>query len=185
MARAVLALATIWAAEAAPAQANVLACDSVGYFPKQTVWLKKPSRETVILTWLRHAGRRLGAIALLALLVRAIVPAGYMLAEADTPNGRYLVVQMCDAHSGPAQIIDLDPGMAVDASKQPGKTGGKTGDAPCVFAMATSVSLPASTAEPAVFRHRVASESYRAADMRPVRGIAAPPPPSTGPPSLI
>jgi hypothetical protein len=36
----------------------------------------------------QHGAERLGAIALLAMLVRAIIPAGYMLAEADTGSGR-------------------------------------------------------------------------------------------------
>ena len=130
-------------------------------------------------------GRRLGAFALLALLVRALVPAGYMLAEADTANGRYLVVQMCDAHSGPAQIIDLDTGKAVDKSTLPGKSNGKTSDTPCVFAMAAPVSLPTSTAGPVAFQHAIAVQHVKMPDIRPGRGIAAPPPPSTGPPRLI
>lgn len=130
-------------------------------------------------------GRQLGAFALLALLVRALVPAGYMLAEADTANGRYLVVQMCDAHSGPAQVIDLDTGKVLDKSKLPGNSNDKTGDTPCVFAMAVPVSLPTSTAEPVAFEHAITVEHANVPDVQPGRGIAAPPPPSTGPPRLI
>ena len=85
----------------------------------------------------------MGAIALLAILVRALVPAGYMLAEADTPDGRYLVVQMCDGHDA-AQVIDLDSGKLVDASELPGETEGKTTSSPCVFAGAAPMGSPSS-----------------------------------------
>lgn len=137
-----------------------------------------------MLTWMRHAGRQLGAIALLAMLVRAIVPAGYMLAEADTPNGRYLVVQMCDGHSA-AQLVDLDTGKMLDASKLPGKSNGKTSSSPCVFAVAAPMASPPSVAEPVVFRRAFTADFVVALAVTPGRGIAAPPPPSTGPPTLI
>lgn len=135
-------------------------------------------------------GRRLGAIALLAMLVRAIVPAGYMLASAETPGGRYLTVQMCEQHAGPAQVIDLDTGKIVDASQisKVSKGEGKKanpGDAPCVFAGAPVMAQPDAVAEPVEFviAHEVDFGVVR--DVRPGRGIPAPPPPATGPPSLI
>lgn len=133
-------------------------------------------------------GRRLGAIALLAMLVRAIVPAGYMLASAETPDGRYLTVQMCSQHTGPAQVIDLDTGKIIDAStlaKTSGKSKTNPGDAPCVFAGAPVMAEPVSAAEPVEFvvSHEVDFGFVR--DVRPGRGIPAPPPPSTGPPSII
>lgn len=138
-----------------------------------------------MLSWMRHMGRRLGAIALLAMLVRAIIPAGYMIAEADTGSGRYLTVEMCDGHHAQAQVIDLDTGKTVDLSKLPksGKTDNSS--SPCVFAGVVAMASPLSTAEPVEFvvTHQVDFTVTR--DLRPGRGIAAPPPPSTGPPSLI
>ncbi len=138
-----------------------------------------------MLTWMRHAGRRLGAIALLAMLVRAIIPAGYMLAEADTGSGRYLTVEMCDGHDSKAQVIDLDTGKLVDLSKLPKSAKTDNNSAPCVFAGATAIESPVAVAEPVEFRisHEIDFAVVR--DLRPGRGIAAPPPPSTGPPSLI
>mgnify|MGYP006973032079 FL=1 len=138
-----------------------------------------------MLTWMRHAGRRLGAIALLAMLVRAIIPAGYMLAEADTGSGRYLTVEMCDGHATQAQVIDLDTGKLVDLSKLPKSAKTDNNSAPCVFAGATVIESPVAVAEPVEFRvsHEIDFTVVR--DLRPGRGIAAPPPPSTGPPSLI
>ena len=134
--------------------------------------------------WMQRFGRQLGALALLALLVRALVPAGYMVAEAGTAEGRYLVVQMCDGHTGAAQAIDLDTGKVVDPSKSPDTSGGQA-DTPCVFAMAAVVSLPPLAAKPVLLRHAVPVELKSVSDVQPGRGIAAPPPPATGPPSLI
>ncbi len=133
--------------------------------------------------WMQRFGRQLGAFALLALLVRALIPAGYMVAEAGTADGRYLVVQMCDGH-GADQIIDLDTGKVVDKSNSPG-TSDSQSDTPCVFAMAAAVSLPPLAAEPILLRHAMPAERISIPDVRPGRGIAAPPPPATGPPSLI
>ena len=133
-------------------------------------------------------GRRLGAIALLAMLVRAVVPAGFMLASADTPNGRYLTVQMCSQHTGPAQVIDLDTGKLVDAStlaKTDGKSKTNPGHAPCVFAGSPVMAHPVAVAEPVEFLTVYEADFGVVRDVRPGRGIPAPPPPSTGPPSLI
>ena len=136
-------------------------------------------------------GRRLGALALLAMLVRALVPAGYMLASAETPNGRYLSVQMCVQHLGPAQVVDLDTGKLVDASKLSSKTGNegegkpKPSHAPCVFSAAPVMAHPVAVAEPIEFLAVHEADFGVARDVRPGRGIPAPPPPATGPPSPI
>ncbi len=145
--------------------------------------LRARTRERIILTWMQRMGARLGAFALLALLVRAIVPAGYMLAEADTGQGRYLTVEMCEGHA--AKVIDLDTGTQVDPSKLPGKADDTGNDAPCVFAGAASVATPVAIVEPVEFTatNDVAFTIDRS--IRPGRGIAAPPPPATGPPSTL
>lgn len=130
-------------------------------------------------------GRRLGAIALLALLVRAVIPSGYMLAAAETAGGRYLTVQMCSGHA--AQVIDLDAGTPVDPSKlaKSEKPKNDSKQAPCVFGGAHALGEPVSVAEPIEFlaERDVGFDIVR--DVRPGRGIPAPPPPSTGPPSQI
>ena len=132
-------------------------------------------------------GARLGAIALLAMLVRAIVPAGYMLAQADTGQGRFLTVEMCEGHA--AKVIDLNTGKQVDPSSlsgedpEEGKDSSK--NAPCVFASTPSVATPVTTAEPVEFLATHTVEFGVDLNIRPGRGIAAPPPPSTGPPSAV
>ena len=136
-----------------------------------------------MLTWMRRMGQRLGAIALLAVLVRAILPDGFMLAHADTGSGRYLTVKMCDGHNAPAQVIDLDTGKRIDVSKLPGKQEEK--HAPCVFAAVAAIAAPETMAEPVAFATAQDVDFAVVRDLRPGRGIPAPPPPSTGPPSLI
>lgn len=134
---------------------------------------------------MRRTMRGLAAFALLTLLVRAVVPAGYMLATAETPDGRYLTVTLCEGHDGPQQVIDLDTGLPVDPSVLDKVDDGKTptpAGPPCVFAAVAHLAQPVDASEPVEF---AASEHVVFAvvrDVRPGRGIAAPPPPSTGPP---
>ena len=131
-------------------------------------------------------GKRLGAIALLAMLMRAVIPAGYMLAEAETPNGRYLTVDFCEGHDAVKRVLDLETRKLVDPSEVPSsKHDGQAQHAPCVFATATPLAQPLAAADPVRFvvSHDVDFAIVR--DIRPGRGIAAPPPPSTGPPSSI
>lgn len=132
-------------------------------------------------------GRRLGAIALLALLVRAIVPSGFMLASAETSQGRYLTVEFCEGHHA-KQVIDLDTGKLVDLSKSkaPEKSKSSKDKAPpCVFGGAAHFAAPVAFAELVSFPAEQAAVVHAALDVRPGEGIAAPPPPSTGPPQAI
>ena len=66
-------------------------------------------------------GARLGAIALLAMLVRAVVPAGYMLAQAETASGRYHHRRHVRGPWRGQRVIDLDTGKPLDPSQLPGK----------------------------------------------------------------
>jgi len=131
-------------------------------------------------------GRRLGAIALLALLMRALVPGGYMLAAADTPDGRFVVMQLCDSHAQPVSALNLDTGELVDLADIPLKkpTGEKTDHPPCAFASAPAMAAPLSAISLTLltFAHHV---DLPAPDyVQPGRGLPAPPPPATGPPIL-
>lgn len=131
-------------------------------------------------------GRRLGAVALLALLVRALIPAGYMVAAAETPNGRFLIVQLCEGHASTAQVIDLETGQKIDLSKLPkSPTNSGNSDQPCAFAVAAAFAPPVMTAESLAVMASTDADIALPAVVRPGRGIAAPPPPATGPPILI
>ncbi len=134
---------------------------------------------------MRHIGWRLGAFALLALLVRAVVPSGYMLATAETASGRYLTVTVCSDHTTTARVIDLETGLEVNSSDMPDGPDGKTADQPsCVFGVAPHMAAPHATVMAATLPVQVSQPVFGSPrDLRPGRGIAAPPPPSTGPPA--
>lgn len=134
---------------------------------------------------MQRMGWRLGAFALMALLVRAVMPTGYMLAEAEAGSGRYLTLELCDAHGSQPMLVDLDTGKILKAPEKSGKsdTSGQP-QPPCLLcANVTTVAAPQPAIE-IVPHARVVDVDYSIVrDLQPGRGIAAPPPPSTGPPS--
>jgi hypothetical protein len=118
-------------------------------------------------------------LAAFALALRVMIPAGFMAAPtADAGLGLVL----CTGH-GP---LTLPAGDAPDPGKN--TPAGKAGhDTPCVFAghgagapapdlqpVATVVLAPAADPAPAAFEA-----------LSPGRGLAAPPPPSRGPPTAL
>jgi len=111
-----------------------------------------------------------------ALLLRALVPAGYMVAPAQ--ETRQVFVTICTGLEGKAERIALPVGTGHGES---GKEH-QAKDSPCAFtALAGLADLPVLAELPVP----AASASVGAA--RPVeaavgRGLAAPPPPQTGPP---
>lgn len=119
-------------------------------------------------------------------LLRGVVPAGFMLASANTPDGRFFVLELCDAHQQPSEAINLDTGEKValaDLEKQ--KLPSKSSlHSPCVFA-ATAFFPGASTPEitPRLKVELASSPLHIAAGIKPAR--ASQPPPATGPPALI
>lgn len=136
----------------------------------------------LVFALIKRIGWRLSAFALMALLVRAIMPAGYMLAEAQTASGRYLTLELCDAHDGRPKLVNLDTGEIVDAPED-GKTGAP--QPPCVCGAFASMAPPVSGVEPIVFTNTGVVDFAEVRGLMPGRGIAAPPPPSTGPPVRI
>ncbi len=136
-----------------------------------------------MITWMHRMSGRLGAIALLALIVRAVLPAGFMLAEADTGSGRYLTLEFCDTHAGAQKVVDLDTGKIIDA---PVKGKSSNNQQPCVFcASVTAIASHDAVAQPVAFVAVRDVNFTEIRDLIPGRGIAAPPPPSTGPPTSI
>lgn len=138
-----------------------------------------------MLTWMRRMGTKLGAIALIALFMRAVLPAGYTLAEADTGSGRYVTLQICDGHANAATLLNLDTGEEVLLDDLPKKVKDDGAKTPCVFSAAPAIVEPLVVVEPVEFLVDTGIIFSPAQDIRPGRSIAAPPPPSTGPPSLI
>jgi hypothetical protein len=136
-----------------------------------------------------HAGfaQTLAAFALLAMVVRALVPAGYMFTP--TQDHRLITVTLCSGHGPTELVMDLTTGAVVD----PGSTNqndapsknAPSADAPCVFAVAAALSAPEQPASVAVAFRVASAELPRAISVAPGRGLAAPPPWSTGPPLTV
>ncbi|WP_374575406.1 hypothetical protein [Phenylobacterium sp.] len=120
----------------------------------------------------------------LALLVRIVVPGGYMAAA--TANGAPAIV-ICTGH-GPLQVAVDAHGVTHNApldDNQPNKSDPSGDHHPCAFAgAATPLEAPllALAAAPAVAE--AALVTLLPAHQRPGLGLAAPPPPTTGPPAL-
>jgi hypothetical protein len=124
--------------------------------------------------------RRLApALALIALVIRVLVPQGFMVAPAEAAGPIPLVI--CTGHGA----VDAASLVGGPAHKPAGK--GATQDAPCAFAGYAATPAPdLFTAEPvsfAAYHPHVALAAPR--DLAPGRGLAAPPLPARGPPSLI
>jgi hypothetical protein len=112
------------------------------------------------------------ALAALALTVQFLIPQGYMVsADWGSPG---LVI--CTGH-GPLRLFDKH--------QSPGKAP-KSTEAPCAFAAHGTATPP-----PPAVSLALASFGYvdrpvtRTFDLAPGRGLAAPPPPSHGPPSIL
>jgi len=127
----------------------------------------------------------MSALALVAMLVRAIVPVGFMIAQPHAGNG--FAIALCSGH-GPAQLaVDLRTGAIVAADKS---TSGKhqkdaKPDAPCVFAAAAHVAPPVLEIGVPAPARPVGAAFAAILSVSPGRGLAAPPPWPTGPPSNV
>jgi hypothetical protein len=112
-------------------------------------------------------------LALLALFLQGAAPAGFMLARED---GR-ATIAICTGHGAAHSLADL--------SGHPAKAPKSKPDAPCAFAGHTAA---AATPIAALIAVPIARPSSKLAvvrfDLTPGRGLAAPPPPSQGPPQL-
>jgi hypothetical protein len=115
------------------------------------------------------------ALALLALTLKGLTPAGYMIAD----RGGAFPLVICTGQ-GPAMSADQDggrhpPGEHRSHSDGPcAFSGGALTDAPAPFIPAR---LPGLVFQP--------ERELAKADLLPGRGLAAPPPPSQGPPTLL
>ena len=131
--------------------------------------------------WVHSSAERrslLAILLLLALLMRALIPAGFMPAATSTG----IVIQLCSDSIGKTVLIDL---KAAGAPKKPlPDEQRKAGDSPCVFAASAGHLLL-----PTVNAAALALPFYRATALGIVTPrlhwlplLAAPPPPVRGPP---
>lgn len=137
------------------------------------------------------------AVTLVALLVRVIVPAGFMLATDARAGG--VTVTICTG-SGGLQTAVLTPDGVVLAGHHDPVSAGAPGDgagadrdsapahAPCVAAGAVVVPPAgpgAVLANAQTTATSTAARLLRADEPVPGRGLAAPPPPATAPPLTV
>ncbi len=124
--------------------------------------------------------RLLFALALVALGLKAFVPAGYMLEVSD----RSLIVVMCSAHGGGPLVFDTQTGEFREADsprQQPGPDQDRA-ESPCLFAAGAPLAPPMAAASLPVDGSTSLSGFPPAFAPSPGRGLAAPPPWATGPP---
>lgn len=111
-------------------------------------------------------------LAFIALLCNVLAPPGYMLA--NRPDGSAVAVVLCTAQGQ----VDITP----DQGHAPGRK--PSSDMPCAFAghgVGVAPPAPLSVAL-ADFAYSQGAVVLAASDLAPGRGLAAPPPPSQGPP---
>jgi hypothetical protein len=114
------------------------------------------------------------ALAFVAVLVKVMVPVGFMAAERPTSHAFPFVI--CTAQ-GRATL----PASTEHAPAHKSKT-----DAPCAFAANAAPPAPAEIAVlSAPFRAEPLAVREVRADLQPGRGLAAPPPPSQAPPAVL
>jgi hypothetical protein len=137
--------------------------------------------------------RRLAAltVTLVALLLRALVPAGFMLATDARAEG--VVITICTGNGMQSHaVLRADGTMQSVADPAVQGDGPDTGTgeaqghqhAPCVFAALAQ--LPAGTDAPALVNPLAQADTavppQTFSPVAPGRGLAAPPPPATAPP---
>ncbi|MDR7231762.1 hypothetical protein J2X45_002862 [Caulobacter sp. BE264] len=121
------------------------------------------------------------ALALLAVVLKVMIPAGFM-PSAESRNGLPFALVLCTGDG--AKVVQ--PGDTLDARH--GDQSDKAGhDVPCPFA-AQGAAAPPPTVVAAIAVDLVAYAAPILTPTRtlaPGRGLAAPPPPPTGPPVVL
>lgn len=122
-------------------------------------------------------------LTVLALAVRFAIPAGTML-EKPAEEGDLPTLVVC---TSAGMITIKAEGYGIPGKTDPAKhqDNGKSGE-PCVFAaVAANVAPPAPAVLDLPAPVAQAAPFWTAVQQRPGEGLAAPPPPATGPPDLV
>lgn len=131
-----------------------------------------------------HRAPLLASLALMALLFRALLPPGFMVVASDDPRS-LIAMTMC---SGVMSELSSDaaPNRAATAlTDEERNTGTSVESHPCAFSGLAVLALAEPFDDPGVqLTREIARQRFDNAPA-PGRGLAAPPPPATGPPVLI
>ncbi|AOH86800.1 hypothetical protein AWL63_14155 [Sphingomonas panacis] len=121
----------------------------------------------------------------LALLLKVIVPSGYMLDTSGGAIGLVLCSGMAPTPAAPAHVMTM-PGMthhATDDTRHGSKKDGQTAEQPCAFSGLNAASLAAT--DPILLALAIAfviATVFRQVSQKPVRARAYLRPPLRGPP---
>lgn len=141
------------------------------------VWMAR-SRRGLVATLLL-------ALALIASVARGVLPTGYMV-NAGLQPGEIAIV-LCADHGRAPAALDLATGGLRPLDERPRPESRTTAaDLPCVFA-ASALAAPPETG-PSIATPAMAPGWTRGSRVRAIavgRGLAAPPPPATGPPVSV
>lgn len=128
-----------------------------------------------MLRGLRHGytgfAQVLAVLAFIAIAVRAVVPAGYMVGSVG--QSQQVAIYLCSGHEA---VLDLSKGQT------PQRQDGSDQSAPCVFAVTAHFAPLDETPQLAPAFDLIDEAPTAIAPVSPGRGLAAPPPWSTGPP---
>ena len=133
------------------------------------------------------------AVTVLAMAMRVVIPSGYMVARSDASHGLPQMV-ICTSQGAMAVAVDAE-GHLVKTSLKPASEPSHSDpehsdkdrpDDPCAFSATSAAAQSANLALPLAplsFSH--SAPLPLASAQRPGLGLAAPPPWTTGPPSIL
>jgi len=133
--------------------------------------------------WTARRRLNVAAWALVALAVafRLTFAPGYMLSA--TPERVAMVI--CTGEGAVSRLVDIGGHGGGGGGQLPADNENPGQKSPCAFAMAGPALAPPATITPVRVSAYLAAPVLAGMSVAPGLGLAAPPPPATGPPSLI
>jgi hypothetical protein len=127
-------------------------------------------------------------LTMLAVLIRVLVPVGFMVATPVNAKAGTIAIVLCTAQGQVTAFMDADGQIVAADNQSPGHDNeNQSSGGDCVFAGGTYSPLTPSIGDLSLafaVAHD-ALQSARVSDLVPGRGLAAPPPPATASPILI
>jgi hypothetical protein len=119
------------------------------------------------------------------MVVRAVVPSGYMLASAESSSARYLTLAVCSGETHTLTSVDLTTGKVVESTRSPQSPHKQQPQPTCVFAASATMAPAAQAASLEIALSSIRAPERPLRDARPVVANLVETPPSTGPPVAI
>jgi hypothetical protein len=120
--------------------------------------------------------------------MRVLIPSGYMVARSDASHGLPQMV-ICTSQGAMVVVVDAEGHLVKTSLKpasEPSRSDKDRADHPCAFSGTAAAAQTTSLALPlAQVRFSQHAPLPLASAQRPGLGLAAPPPWTTGPPSIL